>query len=144
MVHRETTRVILDLFAAWELEGMTEAVTISNMADVTFELALQVIAAAGFGYNVAWNDEGSLPEGHTIVCSYRCWWSIALTLQAVIQASIASGDCQCYPARPIPRLGAWFVQEREGDSRLLQRVGGVYARDDSKPEGGHRKGVGAF
>ena len=69
MVHRETTRIVLDLFEAWKSEGMIDVVTVSNMADVTFELALQVIAAAGFGYNVAWKDDGRLPEGHTMVRS---------------------------------------------------------------------------
>ena len=69
MVHRETTRTVLNLFDAWKSEGMTDVVTVSNMADVTFELALQVIAAAGFGYEIAWKDDGGLPEGHTMVCS---------------------------------------------------------------------------
>ena len=67
MVHRETTRIVLNLFDTWKSEGMADVVTVSNMADVTFELALQVIAAAGFGYNVAWKDDGALPEGHTMV-----------------------------------------------------------------------------
>ena len=69
MVHRETTRIVLNLFEAWKSEGMIDVVTVSNIADVTFELALQVIAAAGFGYDVAWKDNGRLPEGHTMVRS---------------------------------------------------------------------------
>lgn len=69
MVHRETTRIVLSLFDIWKSEGMMDVITVDNMADVTFELALQVIAAAGFGYDVAWKDEGSLPKGHTMVCS---------------------------------------------------------------------------
>ena len=68
VVHRETTRIVLNLFDAWRSEGMIDVVTVRNMADVTFELALQVIAAAGFGYNVAWKDDGRLPVGHTMVC----------------------------------------------------------------------------
>jgi cytochrome P450 len=74
MVHRETTRIVLNLFDAWKSEGMIDVVTVSNMADVTFELALQVITVAGFGYNVAWKDEGRLPEGHTMVCPCCLWW----------------------------------------------------------------------
>jgi len=73
MVHRETTRIVLSLFDAWKSEGMTDVVTVDNMANVTFELALQVIGAAGFGYNVAWKDEGRLPEGHTMVCPCYFW-----------------------------------------------------------------------
>ena len=67
LVHRETTRIVQSLFDTWRSEGMIDVVTISNMADVTFELALQVIAAAGFGQNVAWKDDGHLPAGHTMV-----------------------------------------------------------------------------
>ena len=69
MVHRETTRIVLNLFEAWKSEGMIDVVIVSNMADVTVELALQVIAAAGFGYDVARKDDGHLPEGHTMVSS---------------------------------------------------------------------------
>ena len=68
MVHRETTRIVLNLFDLWKSEGMTDVITVGNMADVTFELALQVIAVAGFGYDVGWKDDGSLPQGHTMVC----------------------------------------------------------------------------
>jgi len=68
MVHRETTRIVLSLFDAWKSEGMTDVVTVDNMTNVTFNLALQVIGAAGFGNNVGWKDEGRLPEGHTMVC----------------------------------------------------------------------------
>jgi hypothetical protein len=67
MVHHETTRIVLSLFDAWKSKGMTDVITVNNMADVTFELALQVIATAGFGYNVGWGDDGRLPEGHTMV-----------------------------------------------------------------------------
>ena len=74
LVHRETTRIVLNLFDAWRSEGMIDIVTVSNMADATFELALQVIAAAGFGYNVAWKDDGSLPVGHTMVCPCYLSW----------------------------------------------------------------------
>src|SRR5258708_2177339 len=68
MVHRETTRIVLNLFEVWKSEGMTDVITVSNRADVTSELALHIIAASGFGYDVAWKDDGSLPEGHTMVC----------------------------------------------------------------------------
>ena len=115
MVHRETTRIVLSLFDAWKSEGMMDVVTVSNMADVTFELALQVIAAAGFGYNVAWKDDGSLPAGHTMVRPCYFLWSIVPIPPAVIQARLASSNRQYYLARHSPRLGAWIIQEREGD-----------------------------
>ena len=116
LVHRETTRVVLNLFDAWRSEGMIDVVTISNMADVTFELALQVIAAAGFGYNVAWKDDGSLPVGHTMVCHCYFSWSIVPIPSADIQARLASSHRQYYLGCRSPRLGAWIEQEREGDS----------------------------
>ena len=95
---------------------MIEVVTISNMADVTFELALQVIAAAGFGQNVAWKDDGHLPAGHTMVWPGHVSWSIVPIPSAVIQTRLASSNPQYYLARHSPRLGAWTIQEREGDS----------------------------
>ena len=95
---------------------MIDVVTISNMADVTFELALQVIAAAGFGYNVAWKDDGSLPVGHTMVCHCYFSWSIVPIPSADIQARLASSHRQYYLGCRSPRLGAWIEQEREGDS----------------------------
>ena len=73
MVHRETTRIVLDLFTTWKSEGMMDVVKVDNMASVTFELALQVIGATGFGYNVGWKDEGCLPESHTMVCPCYSW-----------------------------------------------------------------------
>ena len=130
VVHRETTRVVLNLFDAWKSEGMIDTVTVNNMADVAFELALQVIAAAGFGYNVAWKDDGSLPVGHTMVCPCYFSWPIVLIPSAVIQTRLASSNQQYYLARHSLRLGAWIVQEREGDPGILQRARGVYARDD--------------
>ena len=68
MVHRETTRIILNIFDAWKSKGMTEVVIVNDMADTTFESALRVNAVAGFGYNVALKDGGNLPKGHTMVC----------------------------------------------------------------------------
>src|SRR5258708_38407072 len=115
------------------------------MADVTFGLAQQVIAAAGFGYNVAWKDDGSLPESHPMVCARCCRWSTILTLPAVVQERPASVNEISYLARPPPRLGAWVTQEREDDSRILHGVGVVYARDASKSEGSYlRTGAGAI
>ena len=73
MVHRETTRIVLSLFDAWKSEGMTDVVTVDNMTNVTFELALQALGVAGFGNNVGWKDEGRLPEGHTMVCHCYSW-----------------------------------------------------------------------
>ena len=115
LVHRETTRIVLNLFDAWKSEGMIDVVAVSNMADVTFELALQVIAAAGFGYNVAWKDDGSLPVGHTMVCHCYLSWSIVPIPSAVIQARLASSHRQYYLGCRSPRLGAWIEQERERD-----------------------------
>ena len=115
VVHRETTRTVLNLFDTWKSEGMIDAVTVSNMADVTFELALQVIAAAGFGYSVAWKDDGHLPVGHTMVCPCYLSRSIVPIPSAVIQTRLASSNRQSYLARHSPRLGPWVIQEREGD-----------------------------
>lgn len=47
MVYQETTKIILGLFEHWEEQGHVESVTVPNMADVTFEIAMMVIAAAG-------------------------------------------------------------------------------------------------
>ena len=115
LVHRETTRVVLNLFDAWKSQGMLDVANVGNMADVTFELALQVIAAAGFGYNVAWKDDGRLPAGHTMVCPYHLAWSILPIPFAVIQTRLASSNQQYYLARHSLRPGAWIIQEREGD-----------------------------
>ena len=115
MVHRETTRIVLNLLDAWRSGGLVDIVTVGNMADVTFELALQVIAAAGFGYNVAWKDDGHLPAGHTMVCPCYFSWSIVPISSVVIQARLASSNQQYYLARHSPRLGARIIQEREGD-----------------------------
>ena len=94
---------------------MIEVVTVGNVADVTFELALQVIAAAGFGYNVAWKDDGRLPVGHTMVCPCYLSWLIVPIPSAVIQTRLASSNQQYYLARHSPRLGTWTIQEGEGD-----------------------------
>jgi len=39
-------------------------IAIPDMTDTTFELALQVIASAAFGYSIAWKDDEKVPEGH--------------------------------------------------------------------------------
>ena len=90
MVHRETTRIVLNLFDAWKSEGMSDVVTVSNMANVTFELALQVIAAAGFGYNVAWKDGGSLPAGHTMVRPCSFLWLLVTSCGQLYQFHLQS------------------------------------------------------
>ena len=67
LVFQETTRIVLDLFQMWKDRGNGDVVTIPDMANTTFELALQVIASAAFGYSIAWKDEGEVPEGHKMV-----------------------------------------------------------------------------
>ena len=109
VVHRETTRIVLNLFDAWKSEGMTDAVTVSNMTDVASELALQVITAAGFGYNISWKDDGSLPVGHTMVCPCYFSWPIFLILSAVIQTRLSSSNQQYYLACHSLGLGAWIT-----------------------------------
>ena len=67
LVFQETTRIVLDLFQMWKEQGNGDVISIPDMTDVTFELALQVIASAAFGYTIAWKDEGKVPEGHKMV-----------------------------------------------------------------------------
>jgi cytochrome P450 len=67
LVFHETTRIVMDLFQMWQEHGNGDVVVIPDMTDVTFELALQVIASAAFGYNIAWKDEGKVPIGHRMV-----------------------------------------------------------------------------
>jgi len=67
LVFQETTRIVLDLFQMWKEEGNEDMVIIPDMTDVTFELALQVIASAAFGYSIAWKGDGKVPKGHAMV-----------------------------------------------------------------------------
>ena len=66
LVFQETTRIVMDLFQMWEQQG--KVIAIPDMTNTTFELALQVIASAAFGYSIAWKDEDKVPEGHRMVC----------------------------------------------------------------------------
>ena len=68
LVFQETTRIVLDLFQMWKEQGSDAMVVIPDMTDVTFDLALQVIASAAFGYSISWTDEGKVPKGHKMVC----------------------------------------------------------------------------
>jgi len=64
LVFQETTRIVLNLFQLWKEQGKGDVVAIPDMTHATFELALQVIASAAFGYSIAWKDEDEVPEGH--------------------------------------------------------------------------------
>ena len=67
LVFQETTRIVLDLFQMWNEQGNGDLISIPDMTDVTFELALQVIASAAFGYSIVWKDESKAPKGHRMV-----------------------------------------------------------------------------
>jgi cytochrome P450 len=67
LVFHETTRIVMDLFQIWQENGKGDAIVVPNMTDVTFELALQVIASAAFGYSIPWKDEDKVPIGHRMV-----------------------------------------------------------------------------
>ena len=67
LVFQETTRIVLNLFQMWKEEGKGDVIAIPDMTDTTFELALQVIASAAFGYSIAWKDDDEVPEGHKLV-----------------------------------------------------------------------------
>ena len=67
LVFQETTRIVLNLFQMWKEQGTGDIVAIPDMTDTTFELALQVIASAAFGYSIAWKDDDEVPEGHKLV-----------------------------------------------------------------------------
>lgn len=84
LVFNETTKIILGLFEYWESQGQGESIAIANMADVTFEIAMMVIAAAGkpklivtslralsskkgFGVEIHWKETGNTSPGHKMV-----------------------------------------------------------------------------
>ena len=67
LVFQETTRIVMNLFQMWKEQGTGDIVAIPDMTDTTFELALQVIASAAFGYSIAWKDDDEVPEGHKLV-----------------------------------------------------------------------------
>jgi cytochrome P450 len=67
LVFQETTRIVLDLFQMWKEQGNSDLIVIPDMTGITFDLALQVIASAAFGYKMAWKDEGEAPQGHKMV-----------------------------------------------------------------------------
>lgn len=67
LVFQETTRIVLNLFQMWEEQGKGNAIAIPDMTEITFDVAVQVIASAAFGYSIAWKDEGEVPEGHRMV-----------------------------------------------------------------------------
>lgn len=58
----------MSLFELWRSNGEEKdgCVHLEDANLVTFELALQVIAAAGFGYSVSWGEE-EVPSGHKLV-----------------------------------------------------------------------------
>jgi cytochrome P450 len=64
LVFQETTRIVLNLFQMWKEQGRGDVIAIPDMTDITFEVAVQVIASAAFGYSIPWKDEGKVPEGH--------------------------------------------------------------------------------
>ena len=68
LVFQETTRIVLDLFQMWKEQGNEDMVVIPDVTNVTFDLALQVIASAAFGYSMTWKDEGGVSSGHKMVC----------------------------------------------------------------------------
>lgn len=47
LVWQETVGIMLDLFTLWELEGRANEVVVENAADLTKNIALMVISAAG-------------------------------------------------------------------------------------------------
>ena len=67
LVFQETTRIVTNLFQMWKEQGTGDIVAIPDMTDTTFDLALQVIASAAFGYSIAWKDDDEVPEGHKLV-----------------------------------------------------------------------------
>jgi len=67
LVFQETTRSVLNLFEMWKEQGKGDVVSIPDMTNITFEVAVQVIASAAFGYSITWKDDGQVPEGHKMV-----------------------------------------------------------------------------
>ena len=67
LVFQETTRIVLNLFQMWKKHGKGDLIATPDVTDTTFELALQVMASAAFGYRIAWKDEDKVPEGHRMV-----------------------------------------------------------------------------
>ena len=67
LVFQETTRIVLNLFRMWKEQGTGDVIAIPDMTKTTFELALQVIASAAFGFSMAWKDDDEVPEGHKLV-----------------------------------------------------------------------------
>ena len=67
LVFQETTRIVLNLFQMWSEEGKGGVIAIPDMTNTTFELALQVIASAAFGYSIAWKEDDEVPAGHKMV-----------------------------------------------------------------------------
>jgi len=67
LVFQETTRSVLNLFQMWKEQGKDDMISIPDMTNITFEVAVQVIASAAFGYSIAWKDDGQVPEGHRMV-----------------------------------------------------------------------------
>jgi hypothetical protein len=94
LVFQETTRIVLDLFEMWKEQGKGDMIAIPDMTDVTFELALQVIASAAFGYNMAWKDEGTALEGHKMVC---------LSFHRVVRSCSGYGRCLMLPFQTFKR-----------------------------------------
>ncbi|KAJ2916798.1 hypothetical protein MD484_g3665, partial [Candolleomyces efflorescens] len=64
LVWDETVEIMEDLFRdVWEYK---ESVTVDNALDITFQLALFVIGAAGFGKRMSWQDSKVPPPGHKL------------------------------------------------------------------------------
>lgn len=47
LVWQETVNIMLDLFSMWEMDGIGDEISVENVGDLTRELALMVISAAG-------------------------------------------------------------------------------------------------
>jgi cytochrome P450 len=87
LVYEETTRIVTELFQFWSVNGDGEVVKVENVVDVTSDLALMVISAAGelhmigfsytsavhpglllgFGSRFGWDDTREAPAGHAMV-----------------------------------------------------------------------------
>lgn len=74
---------MMELFSLWEMEGRADETSVKDISELTKNLALMVIGAAGelsymsnvyllsihsaFGMEMSWKDDGTLPLGHAMV-----------------------------------------------------------------------------
>ncbi|EJD37066.1 cytochrome P450 [Auricularia subglabra TFB-10046 SS5] len=65
LVWEETTSIVLNMFKSSAWRGKDE-VAVDHIIDITLPIALFVISVAGFGRAVSWDDDDSLPAGHTM------------------------------------------------------------------------------